>query len=147
TAALPHARAALAAAAALRQAVDEVHGLVRGRLTVGMVTGCTVDPLFEALARFHQAHPAVAVTLAEDDSAGLADRVRSGAADLALIGAAGRPPPDLESLNVIREGLAAAAAPGPPLLAGPGPVRLAGLAAYPVVCLPPGTGVRAVLDE
>src|ERR1700761_6476811 len=128
TAALPHARAPLAAAAALRQAVDEVNGLVRGRLTVGMVTGCTVDPLFEALARFHQAHPAVAVTLAEGDSAGLAARVRSGAADLALIGAAGRPPEGLESLTVISEGLMAAAAPGHPLLARRTAVRLADLA-------------------
>src|SRR3712207_9110346 len=37
-AALPHARQALAAATALRQAVDEVNGLVRGRLTAGMIT-------------------------------------------------------------------------------------------------------------
>jgi DNA-binding transcriptional LysR family regulator len=146
-AALPHARAALAAAAGLRQAVDEVNGLIRGRLTVGMVTACTVDGLFDALAGFHEAHPGVAVSLTEDDSAGLIDRVRSGAADLALVGAAGSPPPDLQSLTLISEGLAVAAVPGHPLLDGPGPVRLADLAGYPVICLPPGTGVRAVLDQ
>src|SRR3954471_4285925 len=46
SAAVGPARAALAAADAVRQAVDEVNGLVRGRLTVGMVTACTVTPLF-----------------------------------------------------------------------------------------------------
>jgi DNA-binding transcriptional LysR family regulator len=146
-AALPHARAALAATACLRQAVDEVNGLVRGRLTVGMVTACTVDGLFGALAGFHQAYPGVALSLVEDDSAGLVNRVRSGAADLALIGAPGSPPADLESLTLISESLAVAAPPGHPLLDAPGPVRLAALAGYPLICLPPGTGIRAVLDQ
>src|SRR3954454_19105848 len=49
-AALGPARAALAAAGALGRAVDEVTDLIRGRLTVGMVTGCTITPLFDALA-------------------------------------------------------------------------------------------------
>ncbi len=145
-AALPHARAALAAAAALRQSVSEVSGLIRGRLVVGMVTACTVPGLFDALALFHGAHPGVAVTLAEDESAALIERVRSGTADLALIGAAGAAPPDLESLTVASERLIAAAAPGHPLLAGRTEVTLADLAGYPVVCLPGGTGIRATLD-
>jgi DNA-binding transcriptional LysR family regulator len=146
-AALPHARAALASSAAVRQAVDEVTGLIRGRLVVGMVTACTVTGLFEALARFHEVHPGVALTLVEEDSAALTGRVRAGAADLALIGAAGGPPPDLESLVIVSEGLAAAVPPGHPLLAGRGPAKLTDLTGYPVVCLPAGTGVRAVLDQ
>ncbi len=146
-AALPHARAALAAAAGLRQAVDEVNGLIRGRLTVGMVTACTVHGLFDGLAGFHGAHPGVAITLVEDDSAGLITRVQSGQADLALIGAAGSPPPDLETLTLASEGLSAAAPPGHPLLDRRAAVPLAALAGYPVICLPPGTGIRAVLDR
>src|SRR4051812_40147525 len=39
-AALPYARAALEAAADLRQSIDDVQGLLRGQLVVGMVTGC-----------------------------------------------------------------------------------------------------------
>jgi DNA-binding transcriptional LysR family regulator len=145
-AALPHARAALAAAAALRQAVSDVSGLITGRLVVGMVTACTVPGLFDALAQFHAAHPGVAVTLAEDESVALIERVRAGAADLALIGAAGSPPGDLEGLTVASERLIAAAAPGHPMLAGRGEVALAELAGHPVVCLPAGTGIRATLD-
>ena len=146
-AALPHARAALAAGAGLRQAVDEVNGLIRGRLVVGMVTACTVTGLFDALASFHDAHPGVAVTLVEEDSAALAGRVRAGTADLALVGVAGGPPPDLESLVIVSEGLAAAVPSGHPLLAGRGPAKLADLTGYPIVCMPAGTGVRAVLDQ
>src|SRR3954452_23518234 len=37
-AALEHARAALASVTAVRKAVDDVKGLIRGRLVVGMVT-------------------------------------------------------------------------------------------------------------
>ena len=67
-AALEHARAALAAASAVGQAVGEVTDLIRGRLDLGMVIGCTITELFTALATFHQAHPQVEVSLLEDNS-------------------------------------------------------------------------------
>jgi len=146
-AALPHARAALAAAGALRQAIDEVSGLVTGRLVVGMVTACTITGLFDALAGFHRAHPGVAVTLVEDNSAALLGRLRSGTADLALVGLAGSLPQDLETLPIVSEGLAAAVPAGHPLLAGRSEVSLPELAGYQLISLPPGTGVRAALDE
>ncbi|GAA3309129.1 hypothetical protein GCM10020295_72920 [Streptomyces cinereospinus] len=92
-AALEHARTALAAAGAVGQAVGEVTDLIRGRLTVGMVIGCTLTPLFDALAAFHKAHPGVQISLLEDSSDRLADGVRTGAVDLALIGAATATPP------------------------------------------------------
>ena len=84
-AALAHARAALAAARAVRDAVDDVNQLVRGRLEVGMVTACTVTPLFDALSSFHRAHPGIDVSLREDNSDRLVDDVRAGAVDLALV--------------------------------------------------------------
>ncbi|WP_329302344.1 LysR substrate-binding domain-containing protein [Streptomyces sp. NBC_00659] len=141
-----HARAVLAAVEALRHAVDEMNGLVRGRLVVGMVTACTVTPLFEALASFHLAHPGVEISLVEDDSAKLVDYVREGTVDLALIGAAGRAPEDLDGQQVISEAIVAAVPPGHPLASEDG-VTLAELSAYPVICLPKGTGIRAVLDQ
>ncbi|MFE9848597.1 LysR family transcriptional regulator [Streptomyces sp. NPDC005576] len=143
-----HARAVLDAVRGLRQAVDEMNGLVRGRLVVGMVTACTVAPLFEALSSFHLAHPGVGISLVEDDSARLVERVREGAVDLALIGAAGRAPEDLDGHEVISEALVAAVPPGHPLAtrAADG-VTVAELSAHPLICLPPGTGIRAVLDQ
>ncbi|MFE5793428.1 LysR family transcriptional regulator [Streptomyces sp. NPDC056503] len=145
-AALAHARAALASAAAVGRAVDEVTGLVRGRLTVGMVVGCTVTPLFDALASFHAAHPGVEVRLQEGDSDRLADGVRGGTVDLALIGAAASTPDGLDALTIIDERLVAAVPPGHPL-AGLRHVTLDELTAHPLVCMPPGTGLRAVLDQ
>src|SRR3954454_5329858 len=67
-AAIGPAREALAAADALRQAVDDVSGLVRGRLTMGMIIGCEVTPLFDALAAFHRAYPSIEIALLEDNS-------------------------------------------------------------------------------
>ncbi|WSB90166.1 LysR substrate-binding domain-containing protein [Streptomyces cellulosae] len=145
-AALDHARDALAAAGAVGEAVDEVTGLIRGRITVGMVTGCTITPLFEALAAFHAAHPGVEIALLEDASDRLADGVRAGALDLALLGAAGRTPEDLDALTVVSERLVVAVPPGHPLEKRRR-VTLRDLAAYPVVCMPPGSGLRAVLDQ
>ncbi|WP_129840135.1 LysR family transcriptional regulator [Streptomyces sp. RFCAC02] len=144
-AALEHARAALAAAGALRQAVGEVADVIRGRLTVGMVVGCAITPLFDALAAFHAAHPGVELSLTEGASDRLTDAVRSGGLDLALIGAAHTPPDGVESLTVVRERLVVAVPPGHPLAAGP-TVTLRALAAHPVVCMPRGTGLRAVFD-
>ncbi|CAM2834395.1 LysR family transcriptional regulator [Prescottella defluvii] len=145
-AALAHARAALAAARAVRDAVDDVNQLVRGRLEVGMVTACTVTPLFDALSAFHRAHPGVDVSLLEDNSDRLVDGVRGGAIDLALVGIPGHPPTDLASLTLVSEGLVAAAPAGHPLTRMP-TVTLAEVVAHPLVTLPMGTGIRAVLEQ
>jgi DNA-binding transcriptional LysR family regulator len=145
-AALPHARAALAAAALTRQAVDEVTGLVRGRLTVGMIMGCTVEPFFAALAGFHRAHPGVEIALQEENSDVLVENVRAGRQDLALVGVAGAVPAGLSSHIIVSEGLIAAVPVGHPLATRIS-VDLASLCAYEIVCLPVGTGVRGVLDQ
>src|SRR4051794_19641038 len=107
-AALGPAREALAAAAAVRAAVDDVAGLGRGRLVVGMIAGCRVTPLFDALAAFHAAHPGIDLALVEDGSDRLTARVREGAMDAALVGAAVGPPEDLESMTIVSEPLVAA---------------------------------------
>jgi DNA-binding transcriptional LysR family regulator len=145
-AALVHARAVLTSADAVRQAVDDVTGLIRGRLVVGMITACTVTPLFDALAAFQLAHPGVEITLVEDNSARLIEEVRTGATDLALVGAAGTPPTGLEALPVVSERLVAAVPSGHPL-AGRRRAALAEITAYPILSLPEGTGIRTVFDQ
>jgi DNA-binding transcriptional LysR family regulator len=145
-AALEHARAALASAELVRRAVDDVTGLIRGRLVLGMVTGCTISPLFDALVAFNRAHPGVEIALLEDNSDELIRCLRDGTADVALIGACGAPPSDLESLVIISEPLVAAVAPTH-RLADANRVTLAEIAPHTVVCLPQGTGVRAVFDR
>jgi len=146
TAALEHARAVLGSVTAMRHAVDDVTNLIRGRLVVGMVTRCTNTALFDALASFHISHPGVEIALTEDGSDRLIGAVRAGDADLALIGAAGTPPTGVESLVIVSERLVAAVPIGHPL-ARRRSATLADVAAYPVVCLPEGAGIRAVFDQ
>ena len=145
-AALEHARAALASAATMRQAVDEISGLIRGRLVVGMVTACTVTGLFDALAALRLAHPGVEITLIEDNSDRLIESVRTGAADLALIGTAGTPPHGLDALPIVSERLIAAVPAGHPL-AKRQRATLADISTYPIVSMPQGTGIRTVFDQ
>lgn len=144
-AALGHARTALAAARAVAEAVGEVTDLIRGRLTVGMVVGCTVTPLFDALASFHRAHPGVEIALLEDNSDRLVQAVRTGTVNLALVGTAATTPDGLEALTIISERLVAAVPPGH-ALAGADRVTLRGLGGHPVICMPRGTGLRTVFD-
>ena len=143
-AALEHARNALAAAGAVGQAVGEITGLLRGNLDVGMVIGCTITPLFDALADFHRVHPGVELSLREDNSDRLVEDVRNGTLDLALIGAESAPD-GLETLTILSEPLVAAVPEGHELTGRA--VGLRELAAHPVVCMPPGTGLRAVFDR
>lgn len=145
-AALEHARATLAAVGTLSQAVGEVTDLIRGKLTVGMVIGCTVTPLFDALAEFHQAHPGVEVSLLEDNSDRLVEGVREGTIDLALAGTARTTPDGLEALTIVSERIVAAVPAGHPL-AKRRHLTLGDLVPYPIVCMPPGTGLRTVFDQ
>jgi DNA-binding transcriptional LysR family regulator len=145
-AALEHARAVLGSVTAMQHAVDDVTNVIRGRLVVGMVTGCTITPLFDALGSFHISHPGVEIALTEDTSDQLIGAVRAGAADLALIGAAGTPPTGMEALLIVSERLVAAVPIGHPL-ARRRSATLADVVAYPVVCMPAGTGIRTVFDQ
>ena len=155
SAVLPFARAALDAVANARLAVDDLAGLVRGQVTVGMVSGCALPVLAELLAGFHDRHPGVAIALVEDNSDRLVERLRDGRLDLALIGWAEQTPADIDSLVLVDEELVAVVAPGHPLAgagadaragAGAGAITIRQLRDLPLVSLPRGTGVRAALD-
>lgn len=86
TVVLPFARAALGAVSGARLAVDEISGLMRGHVAVGMVVQCAALDIPDLLAAFHRRHPGIEITLAEDSSDHLADGVRDGTYDLAFIG-------------------------------------------------------------
>ena len=145
---LPFARAALDAVANARLAVDELAGLVRGQVTVGMVNGCALPVMAELLAGFHRRYPGVAITLTEDNSERLVARLRDGQLDLALIGSAGpraEALPGVAATVIVEEELVVAVEPGHPL-ASSGPITVGALRDLPLVSLPRGTGVRAALD-
>lgn len=144
-AALPHARAALAAVAGVREAVDELAGLVRGRVAIGTVTSPGPVGLPDLLARFHERYPAVEITLAEANSDTMLAALREGRLDVAIIGLAGDPPPDIATQVLIDEPFLAVTAPNGPL-SDRAEVALADLAGPPLMSLPNGTGLRTALD-
>jgi DNA-binding transcriptional LysR family regulator len=143
---LPHAQAALGAVAGARLAVDELTGLVRGRVAVGMAGSLSSLDLPEVLAGFHHAHPAVEITLTEDSSDRLVAAVQSGQLDLACIGLGTTIPTGVEVQVVADEPLVAAVGPGD-RLAGRSGVTLEELCEGPLVSLPRGTGLRASIDD
>ncbi|MFD6231395.1 LysR family transcriptional regulator [Streptomyces sp. NPDC060232] len=149
---LPYARAALAAADAVRQSVDEHTGLLRGKVTLGLVAGATGHAFDVAafLADFHGAHPDLEIALTEDTSERMQAALLAGEIDIALLGPTGEePPPGLAHRTVVDVPLCAAVTSGGPLLgpAGRTTVALAELRDRPLICLPRGTGVRAALER
>jgi DNA-binding transcriptional LysR family regulator len=143
---LPLARAALTAAAGVRTAADELAGLIRGRVAVGVVPSVG-HRLAGVLAAFHAEHPGVEITLAEDTSDALTAGVRAGRLDFALAGVAGTAPLDgLEAATVSDERLVAAVAPGH-RLAARRTVTLRALRDEALIALPPGTGGRTALER
>ncbi len=142
---LPYARAAIAAVAGARLAADELTGLVRGHVAVGTVTSHNVD-LPALLAAFHEDHPAVEITLAEDNSDHLIDALRGGRLDAAIIALGATPPPDLEIHIVADESIAAAVSHRDDL-AKRSTIPLSALRDRPLISLPAGTGIRSHLDD
>ncbi|TQS44434.1 LysR family transcriptional regulator [Cryptosporangium phraense] len=141
---LPYARAALAATEAARHAVDELTGLLRGRVSVGMITSCGPLGLPEILADFHRKHPAVEVTLTEADSDDLVARLHAGTLDAAIIGLPSVPPAGLATQIVTDEPVVGAVAAGQK---GPAELSIAELEHRPLISLPRGTGIRARLED
>ena len=119
---------------------------MHGRLTIGMITGCTVQGLFDTLSAFHRAHPGIDITLVEDNSGPLIERVRSGELDLALIGTSGTPPSGLGALPITSERVVAAVPFSHPL-AKQDRVLLNDVSDHPIVCMPEGTAPRTLFDR
>jgi DNA-binding transcriptional LysR family regulator len=142
-AALPHARAALAAVQSVREAVDELAGLVRGQVAIGMVTSVGPVGLPDLLAGFHDRYPAVEITLSEADSDTMLAALREGRLDLAVVGISTAPPPGIATQVLIEEAFRAVTAPSG-LLAGRDEVEIPD--GLPLMALPKGTGLRTALD-
>jgi DNA-binding transcriptional LysR family regulator len=143
---LPYARAALGAVADARLAVDELTGLMRGHVDVGMVVACSSVDLADLLADFHRDHPGVEITLAEANSDLLIEALQAGRLDLAIVGLATPPPPGIETQVIADEALVAAVSPDDPL-AGAETIPLDALRERSIISLPQGTGLRTCLDH
>lgn len=141
---LPHARAALAAAADARTAVAELSELVRGSVTIGTVTAHDVD-MPSLLARFHEAHPHVDITLGTANSDALIKGIRSGQLDAAIVSVGAELPSGLAAVVVTDQPIVAAVALDDPWRTRRA-LRLTELAGRAVIALPVGTGIRHQFD-
>jgi DNA-binding transcriptional LysR family regulator len=142
---LPYARAAIEAVTGARHVVDELTGLLRGHVTLGMITGCSSLELADALAAFHQQHTGVEVALIEDNSDRLLAELQTGQIDIAFVGRAGPPPSGIETQVVVDEALVAAVCANDALAASK-TIDLEALRERALISLPRGTGLRAALD-
>jgi LysR family transcriptional activator of glutamate synthase operon len=139
------ARRILDEAELLRGEVDELRGLVRGRVTVGaLLFGGRLD-IPALLASFTSSFPQVEVGLREGTVQRMVDGLRDGSIDLAFALEA-EPPGWLARLELSTEELAVVMAPGH-RLAGQQPLRLADLAGEPLIAFEHGSSVRQLVDR
>ena len=143
---LPLARAALSAVAEIGMVADELRGVVRGHVAVGMMTSCPPDVITGTLATFHDQHPGVDITLIEAPSADLLAGLRDGAIDLSVIGFASPPGRGIH-VEIINDDVLVAAVERRHALASRTRLSLRALVHNDLVCLPRGSGIRAGLDE
>jgi DNA-binding transcriptional LysR family regulator len=143
---LPHARAALRAVEGVREAVQELSELIRGRVRVGMAAAPGAFRIADLLAGFHGAHPGVEISLLQDESAQLLRSLNDGFLDLALIGVSGPAPAGIERQVIVDDRLMAGVHEEHPL-AQRREVALRMLAQEPLICVPRGTGMRSALQE
>lgn len=151
---LSYARAALAAVEGVRRTAEEFSGLLRGRVTLGLVpgaAGAVVDgfDVVEALGDFHDEHPGVEIALCEDISERMLAALLRGELDLAVVGLAGEPPAGVSCQVMLDEPLVAAVRADDPLMAAAvnGGIPLTALRGRSLISLPRGTGLRGVLER
>jgi LysR family transcriptional regulator, hydrogen peroxide-inducible genes activator len=143
---LPHAERVVLEVEQARARVEEVRGLRRGRLSIGVLSTAAARLLPRFLAELRDEHPGVEVVLREGDvSADLEQLVHDGALDLAIVRLPVRRQ-DLEARLLVREPLVALVPPGH-RLRDRRSIDLAELADEPFVAMRIGYGLRELLER
>ncbi|MFI7008707.1 LysR family transcriptional regulator [Streptomyces sp. NPDC050145] len=149
---LPAARQALEAAERARAEVAAASGEIRGRLAVGAIATVTAVDVPDLMRTFHDRYPQVRLKLIDGMSETLADTVREGGLDLAILGV---PPsfrtdrPGLGTRTLAVDHHVAVMAPGHPLarIRRGTVLPLERLADEAFVDFPAGSAARAQTDE
>jgi DNA-binding transcriptional LysR family regulator len=141
---LAEARAVLARAAAAEAALDDLGGLVRGRLSIQASQTIASYWLPERLATFHRLHPGITLEIAIGNSAQVARAVLEGAVELGLVEGE-IDDPALVRTVIARDAMALVVGRDHPWAAAPG-TRPGSLAATPWVLREPGSGTRSTFE-
>jgi DNA-binding transcriptional LysR family regulator len=147
---LPEARRTLTAAASARAAIEDVRGGLRGTVHLGTMQAQATPVLSVAavIAGFRADHPDVHIGLLHTSggSSELAEMVRDGRLDLALVGLPAQPMSGLELTPVTSEPFMLACSEAH-RLAHRSSVELAALAGERFADMPPSWGTRMAADR
>jgi DNA-binding transcriptional LysR family regulator len=125
--------------------VDELRGLVRGRVTVGaMLFGGELD-IPALLASFTKTFPHVELRVHEGTAQEMLDALEAGGLDVAFALEV-EPPDDIERLGLSSEELAVVMSARHPL-AGDGPLEIGALAGQPLIAFSTGSSTRRLVDR
>jgi LysR family transcriptional activator of glutamate synthase operon len=138
------ARRVLADVAGAREEIDELRGLVRGRISIGALLPAGELDVPALLAAFRVEHPGIEVGLREGTAADMRRYLTDDDVDAAFSLLFGDPPSGLEYERLGREELVAAFPPG----TAPRRERVtaADLASLPLVMPRSGSAVKSALD-
>lgn len=131
---------------AARAELDEQAAVLRGRLALGATQVVASLDLPAALAGFHRRYPAVTLSLRSSLIAELLHALDDGDVDLVLGPVHADLPVRYTARPLVGEQLVVITPPGHPLARGTR-VSLADLRDDPFVCLPIGSGLRALLTS
>ncbi|MEW2500558.1 LysR family transcriptional regulator [Amycolatopsis sp. CA-161197] len=145
---LPEAKAALDAVERAREVVQEASAGLRGSLRVGTLTSVGALDLPAVLGAFHDRHPLVDLhlTVSVTGSTGLAEDVRHGRLDVALLGLPESALPGLTVRTIVTVPYFAVL-PAAHRLAGRASISLRDLAGERFVDAPRGFGNRIAIDQ
>ncbi len=140
-----HARRVLAELDEIRGEVDELRGLVRGRVSIGALLPAGEVQVTTLLASFNRAFPAIEVSLREGTAADLREMLEADQLDVAFSLIAGDPPPGLELVQLSEEEVIAAYPPG----GAPAKPRVsaADLASEALATPRSGSAIKLAVDE
>lgn len=145
---LPRAQRMLAEAEAIREEMDELAGLRRGRVRFGAPPTLCISLVAEAISVFHAAHPGVDLELTEAGSRTLVEQLAVGALDIALVTTAeGQAPTGaLTRTSLLAEELVVISSAAQPAVTTGASIDLTQLAELPLVALDESYELRAITD-
>ncbi len=130
-----------------RARIDEVTGLMAGRLDIIGLPGMLLDPLAPVIGRLRRRHPGVRARVVQADTPEeVREAVRSGEAELGLTDEPERATGDLLSELILEQEMVAVLPPHSSLPPG-GALPVAALLAMDLIAGPPGTAVRGLLSR
>jgi DNA-binding transcriptional LysR family regulator len=139
------ARRVMAETEAIHGELDQLRGLVRGRITIGALLPAGELEVTTVLASFNQAFPGIEVSLREGTAGDMIDLIESDRLDVSFSLIPGELPEGLEGIALSEEEVIAAFPPG--TAPGKQVLSAADLAGVPLATPRSGSAIKRVVDS